>query len=139
MKRTLIAVAVAGAALSCGTAWSQPSPRDEWRGPEIIAQPGPPPEAYRRDDNWRDDDRQLGIDARQARIRGRIHQGFQSGRLTGREARWMQRRLDEIEAHERAFAADGRLNRREAARLHEELDGLSAQLLAELRDDDRRY
>ena len=134
MKRTLMAVTLAGAALACGAAWSQPGGRDEWRGPEIIIQPGPP-----GDSNWRDDERQLGIDARQARIRERIQRGFQSGRLTGPEARWMHRRLEEIEAHERAYEADGRLGRRESTRLHEELDALSARLRAELRDDDRRY
>ena len=134
MKRTLIAVAIAGAALSGGAAWSQPGGRDEWRGPEIIIQP-----PLRGDLNWRDDDRQLGIDTRQERLRERVHRGFQSGRLTGPEARGMQRRLDEIEAHERAYEADGRLGRRESARLHEELDALSARLRSELRDDDRRY
>jgi opacity protein-like surface antigen len=134
MKRTLMAVTLAGATLACAAAWSQPGGRDEWRGPEIIIQPAP-----QEDWNRRDDERQLGIDTRQARIRERIQRGFKSGRLTGPEARWMHRQLEEIAAHERAYETDGRLGRRESARLHEELDALSARLRSELRDDDRRY
>lgn len=91
------------------------------------------------DGNWRDDGRQMSIDERQARMRDRILRGFEAGRLTRREARRLEQDLDAIESKERAFEHDGRLGPREAAELHDDLDVMRERIRGELRDDQRRY
>jgi hypothetical protein len=91
------------------------------------------------DNNWRDDERQLSVDQRQARLQERIRRGFDNGRLTHEEARRMQRRLEQTEAKQRAYEGDGRLNRRETEALHVDLDTLAQRVRNQLRDEDRRY
>jgi hypothetical protein len=94
---------------------------------------------YRYDNrNW-NDGRNFSIDQRQANIRDRIQRGIDNGRLNNREARRMMRELNEIQAKERAFEADGRLGRAERDALHQDLDNLVARLRNEMRDDDRRW
>lgn len=91
------------------------------------------------DNNWRDDERQLSVDQRQARLQERIRRGFDHGRLTNEEARRMQRQLDRTETKQRAYEGDGRLNRRESESLHVDLDTLAQRVRNQLRDEDRRF
>jgi hypothetical protein len=88
---------------------------------------------------WHDEGRRMGIDERQARINARIERGLQTGALTRREARQLERQLALTEEKERAFEADGRLNGRERAELHRDLDNVTARLRYERHDADRRY
>lgn len=87
---------------------------------------------------WHDEGRQMSVDERQARINARIEHGFQTGALTRRETRQLGRELATVEQKERAFESDGRLNRRERAELHRDLDNVAARLRFERRDNDRR-
>lgn len=145
MKKSLIAVATAGL-IATGTVLAETtvyrldngtlrnySVQDQrhWDGGARDVGPS--------DNNWRDDDRQLGVDQRQARLQERIQRGFDNGRLTRPEARRLQRELEDIEAKQRAFEADGRLGRREEATLQNDLDALAARARNQLRDDERRY
>ena len=81
----------------------------------------------------------MSVDERQARINARIAHGIQTGLLTRREARQLGRQLALTEEKERAFEADGRLNRRETAELHRDLDNVAQRLRFERRDSERRY
>ena len=94
-------------------------------------------ERYDRDDRW--DDRAQNINEREARIRAQIQRGVQDGRLTGREARELNRDLAAIEAREYTYMVDGRLSYREDADLKRNLDRLAENLRSQLRDEDRRY
>ena len=92
---------------------------------------------WRHNDDWRrwyDDGRRFSVDERQARILNRIHRGFEQGQLTRREARQLERHLARIEEKERGYEYDGRLNRREQADLHADLDQLAQRLRFERRD-----
>lgn len=91
---------------------------------------------YRR---WHDEGRRMSVDERQARINARIEHGLQTGSLTRREARQLSRQLAFTEEKERAFEADGRLNGRERAELHRDLDNVAQRLRFERRDSERRY
>lgn len=88
---------------------------------------------------WYDEGRRVSVDERQARINARIEQGFQTGSLTRREARQLERQLALTEEKERAYEADGRLTGRERAELHRDLDSVAQRLRFERRDEDRRY
>jgi hypothetical protein len=81
----------------------------------------------------------VNINEREARIRAQIQRGVNDGRITNREARGLYRELASIEARERAFKADGRLNYREDAELNRDLDRLANNVRAQVRDDERRY
>lgn len=54
---------------------------------------------------WYDEGRRVSVDERQARINARIEQGFQTGSLTRREARQLERQLALTEEKERAYEA----------------------------------
>ena len=88
---------------------------------------------------WYDEGRRMSVDERQARINARIEHGLQTGALTRREARQLERQLALTEERERAYEADGRLTGRERAVLHRDLDNVAQRLRFEQRDADRRY
>ncbi len=88
---------------------------------------------------WYDEGRRLNVDERQARINARIEHGFQTGALTRREARQLERQLVLTEEKERAYESDGRLTGRERADLHRDLDSVAQRLRFEQRDAERRY
>ena len=87
-------------------------------------------------DGW--DDRSANVDEREARINARIQRGLNDGTITRREARRLHRELEAIEAKERAFKGDGRISRRESDELNRDLDRLAAQVREERRDDEQR-
>lgn len=51
----------------------------------------------------------------------------------------LYRQLASIEAKERSYKADGRLNYREEAQLKRDLDSLAQNVQVQLRDEDRSY
>jgi hypothetical protein len=61
------------------------------------------------------------------------------GSITRSEARRLQRSLGSIEAKERAFRSDGRLNNRELAELNRDLDRLALNVREQRHDAERRY
>ena len=87
----------------------------------------------------RSDDRAASINDREARMRARIEEGRQDGRITEREAHQLYRELGNIEAKERAFRSDGRIGGREQAELNADLDRLGEQIRDQARDSQRRY
>lgn len=136
MRKSLIALATAGILASGTAAADRLTVRvgvDDGRSFVAVQDAD---DDYRR---WRDDGRPSSVDDRQARINARIEQGLQDGTLTRREARQLGRRLAYTEAKERAFEADGRLDRRERAELQRDLYDLSQRLRFERRDGERRY
>jgi hypothetical protein len=141
MRKTLIACATIGV-LASAAAWGDTGLRAEPRAssPEMIrvqyAQPSP---QYVQPAPERWDDRALGINEREARIKDRIHRGLSDGRITDREGRWLLRQLASVESKERAYLSDGRLSGRETADLNRDLDRLALNVRTQLRDDERRY
>lgn len=132
MRNTLIALATASV-IASGVAAAGTTTRHDYGSATFV----PVQYAERHDDRW--DDRAQTINEREARIRARIQRGAQDGRLTGREARMLNRELGSIEARERTYMADGRLSYREDAELKRNLDRLADNLRTQLRDEDRRY
>jgi hypothetical protein len=144
MRKTLIALAAAGV-LASGAA-AAATTGHEFGTASVPVQYGYNGDRWHddrwHDDRWHDDrwdDRAQNINEREARIRARIERGHNDGRLTHREARYLYRQLNAIEAKERAFLADGRLNYRENAELKRDLDVLADNVRREMRDEDRRY
>ena len=141
MRKTLIASVTIGV-LASGAAWGDTALRVESRAssPDMIhvqyAQPSP---QYGQPAPERWNDRALGINEREERIKDRIHRGLSDGRITHREARWLLRQLASVESKERAYMSDGRLNGRETADLNRDLDRLALNVRTQLRDDERRY
>ena len=136
MKKSLIALATVGVLASGIAAADSYTVRVRGHdGRSFIAVQDVGPD-FRR---WHDEGRRLSVDERQARIHARIEQGLQSGELTRREARRLGRQLAITEEKERAFEADGRLNGRERAELHRDLDYVSQRLRFERHDGERRY
>ena len=136
MKKSLIALAAAGVLVSgVATADSFTLRFGGNQAPGFVAV------QHDREDwrGWYDDGRRLSVDERQARIHNRIQRGFEQGQLTRREARQLERNLARIEEKERGYEYDGRLNRREQADLHAELDQLAQRLRFERRDAQNRY
>ena len=136
MKKSLIALATAAVLASGAAAAEGYSVRvggDDGRSFIAVQEYD---QDYRR---WHDEGRRLSVDDRQARISARIEQGLQAGTLTRREARQIGRQLALTEERERAFEADGRLNRRERSELHRDLDTVAQRLRFERQDDERRY
>ena len=135
MKSTLIALAVAGVVASsgvtAGTTIGQVN-RD-------FGVSGFVPAQYVDRYYDRSDERSTNINEREAQLRARIDRGLNDGRLTRQEARRLYRELASIEAKERSFKADGRLNWREDAALNRDLDRLAENVRTQLRDDERRY
>jgi hypothetical protein len=132
MRRTLIAIATAGVFAS-GAAIAGSTTA------QLNHQPGyatfvPVQYSY---DRW--DHGSVNINEREARIRARIDGGLNDGRITRWEARRLYRELASIEAKERSYKSDGRLNNREEAQLNRDLDWLAENVRTQLRDDDRSY
>ena len=137
MRTTLIALATAGV-LASGVAAAGNTTRHDFGSATFVpVQYNDYRFDYRSDDRW--DDRAANINEREARIRAWIQRGVQDGRLTGREARQLNRELGYIEARERTFMADGRLTYREDAELQRSLDRLADNVRTQLRDEERRY
>lgn len=63
-----------------------------------------------------------GIDGREVRQQNRIYQGVNSGQITPREFRLLEREQARIRAAEARMKADGRYTRRERYRTHQMLD-----------------
>jgi hypothetical protein len=127
VNKTLIAIATAGLLATANGSLAAP--------PAHVADHDARPIAVQ--DRW--DDRAGSINEREARIRARIEWGQREGRVTNREARRLHRELAGIEAKERAFAANRRINRREHAELNRDLDRLAQHVRQQIRDDQRRY
>jgi hypothetical protein len=133
MKGILIALAAAGA-LASTTVVANTTVASE---PSIVRVQYYGERQYNQHERW--DGRSLRIDEREARIAERIERGWNDGRLTRWEARRLQRELRGVEAKERAFKSDGRLDRYEVAQLNDDLDRLALNLRSQLRDEQRRY
>ena len=135
MKKSFLALAAAGLLASGAAAADRFTLYVDDRGDRPVVR------VQNFDNDWRswhDDGRRMDVDERQSRINARIEQGFENGALTRREARQLGRQLALTEEKERAFEADGRLNGRERAELHRDLDTLSQRLRFERRDAERR-
>ena len=132
MRRTLIAIAAAGA-LASGAAVAA-STTVQLNHDTGYA--GFVPVQY-SSDRW--DDRAASINEREGHIKARIDRGVNDGRITRIEARRLYRQLASIEAKERSYKSDGRLNYREEAQLKRDLDSLAQNVHVQLRDQDRSY
>ena len=135
MKKLLIALATIGVLASGAAAADSYTVRVDGRDGRSFVTVQDQANEFRQ---WRDEGRGMSIDERQARINARIEHGIQTGSLTRREARQLGRQLAFTEEKERAFEADGRLNGRERAELHRDLDNVAQRLRFERRDSDRR-
>ncbi|WP_338846562.1 hypothetical protein V8J88_22800 [Massilia sp. W12] len=62
------------------------------------------------------------LDARQANQQQRIAQGIQSGQLTAQEAAKLEQNAARLEADKQAAKADGKVSRKEKAKLHRAAD-----------------
>ena len=129
MKKTLIALSTAamlssGAALA-GTTMSPSNVPVGLQGFVSVQQ-------YNRSD-----ERLASINEREARIRDRINRGINDGRITRREARQLYRELGDVQAKERAFRADGRIDGRESRELMAALDRLAENVRDQLHDEQR--
>jgi hypothetical protein len=71
------------------------------------------------------------------RIERRIDRGVRNGSLTLREARSLERQVDDLRRLERRFLRDGYLDRSEARELDRRTARLEARLSYERRDADR--
>lgn len=76
------------------------------------------------------------IDERQDQLQRRIARAEQNGRLNRREARRLREQLWTIHRIEARYRYDGRLNRFERADLDQRLDQLAVRVRQEVRDDD---
>ena len=142
MKKSLIALATAGVLVSGAAAADSFTVRfGSFQSPGFVAVQDNREWRHDRDDwrSWYDDGRRFSVDERQALIHQRIQRGFEQGQLTRREARQLERNLARIEEKERGYEYDGRLNRREQADLHAELDQVAQRLRFERRDAQNRY
>ena len=143
MRKTLIALATAGV-LASGLATAGNTTGHAGSAtfvPVQYTQQHPQQNPPQNEERWHDDrwdDRAQNINEREARIRARIERGQSVGRLTDQEARNLYRQLRVIEAKERSFKADGRLNYRETAELNRNLDRLAENVRAQMRDENRR-
>jgi hypothetical protein len=128
MKRSLIALAVAGA-LASGVAVAGTLATDDQgmqQGGAFVTV-----QYYGGD---RSDERINAINDRESRMAARIQRAEENGRISHREARMLYRQLNEIQERERALRSDGRLGRREADDLNRELDRLGHNLRDQVRD-----
>ena len=136
MKKSLIALATLGVLASGAAAADRYTVRVDGRDGRSFVTIQDQAYDYRR---WHDEGRNMSVDERQARINARIEHGLQTGALTRREARQLGRQLAITEQKEQSFEADGRLNQRERAELHRDLDNVAQRLRFEQRDSERRY
>jgi len=128
MRKTLIAIATVGV-IASGAAFAGST------GAQLNQ--AFVPVQYSSNDRW--DDRAASVNEREAHIKARIDRGVNDGRITRFEARRLYRQLASVEAKERSYMADGRLNHREEAQLKRDLDSLAQNVHVQLRDDDRSY
>jgi hypothetical protein len=132
MKALLIALTTAGA-LASGTALASPVAVHEGaRGGGRALVRVQYYEHYERAQA-----RVESINEREARIRDRIDRGIERGRITSFEARRLNRELNDIEAKEHAFRADGRLGNRESQALERDLDRVAYDMRRQMRDEQR--
>jgi hypothetical protein len=75
-----------------------------------------------------------GIDKRQLNISARIDEGVRSGRINQREARRLHKRERAIARHEAAYKRDGVLTPQERRQLRDELARLNADLARMMRN-----
>jgi septal ring factor EnvC (AmiA/AmiB activator) len=96
----------------------------------------------KRDDDRRGDgergDWHGGIRDRIQTAKQSIEQGIQHGSLTKKEARKLHNELDGILAKIDRMRSDGRLSEREREKINRDLDRLDGDILREKRDDNRR-
>ena len=138
MRQMLIAIATAGLLASgAAAAGTTVQVKDDFATGFVPVQYDRP--QYDRQWQDRSDDRLGNINEREARIRDRIQRGMNDGRITDFEARRLWRELGSIEAKERAFRADGRINGREFDELNRDLDRLAEDVRSQLRDEQRRH
>lgn len=78
------------------------------------------------------------VDERQARQQKRIEQGLKSGELTPREAGRLERQEARIAAEEKASRSDGKLSKRERAKLQRDLNKASRHIYREKHDAQKR-
>lgn len=78
-----------------------------------------------------------GIDNRQFNIGQRIDEGVRSGRINQREARRLHQREREIQRHEAAFKSDGVVTPRERSQLRAELTALRDEVERMMRNGRR--
>jgi hypothetical protein len=72
------------------------------------------------------------------RINARIERGMRDGRITDREARRLQRELNDIQAREHQFRSNnGRIGPREADEINRDLDRLADHVRDQMRDNQR--
>ena len=131
MKRTLITIATAG--LLASTAAVAGTTANGFVGVQYNSGD----RSYYAEQ--RSDDRAAQINEREQRINARIQRGMENGQITNREARRLYNELNSIEAKERAFKSDGRLDGRETNELNRDLDRLAEEVRDQRRDDQRRY
>ncbi len=79
-----------------------------------------------------------GVNARQARQQGRIHQGATSGELTHEEARTLRQEQRAIRRQERAAKSDGTLTGKERKELHQSQNQASRNIYEEKHDAEKR-
>ncbi len=78
------------------------------------------------------------INERQERQQDRIEQGLKSGELTQREAARLERQEAKIAAEEKAFRSDGKLSKRERAKLQRDLNKTSRRIYRQKHDAQTR-
>ncbi|NLI28870.1 MAG: hypothetical protein GX423_02210 [Nitrospiraceae bacterium] len=76
-----------------------------------------------------------GIDQRQANQQKRIDQGIQSGQLTEKEAKKLNKQQERISKKEARMKADGNLTKKERAKLKKEQDKASKKIYQEKHDN----
>jgi septal ring factor EnvC (AmiA/AmiB activator) len=74
------------------------------------------------------------VDQKQADQQRRIQQGVESGQLTPKEARHLQKEVARLRAKEARMKADGRVTPQERAKLQKELDGLDRKIYRQKHD-----
>ncbi|RMG21228.1 MAG: hypothetical protein D6730_18680 [Bacteroidetes bacterium] len=68
------------------------------------------------------------VSKRQVHQQKRIHKGVKSGEVTGKEYVALQKQQRNVRRHKRAAKADGKVSRRERARLHAHQTKASANI-----------
>ena len=75
-----------------------------------------------------------GIDKRQANQDRRIQKGIESGQLTDREARRLNRRMNKLDRIENRAKADGVVTKRERKRMHKAMNRNSKAIAKQKHD-----
>ena len=74
------------------------------------------------------------IVTREQRQQERIGQGVQSGELTAKETQWLKKEQGKIEADRQQALEDGKMTKKERARLHQEQDRASRHIYKQKHD-----